>query len=152
MVRIVLAFTFLQINMFDCFPASTYIVMRHLGARVSYQTVLDSAPAANPGYKADPSFVSRISDLQASWSYTNIDAFRVELESGDPLVWCKNLPGRGHCVVVHGIDDKSLMVFDPLFGEEEIYLDEMPGFMYPQGYFIILFDGKILQQKSLYRN
>lgn len=151
MIKLVLVLTMLQINAITCFPTSVYIVMRSMGARVSYQTVENATPRSRNGYYADANIVAQISDLTASSDYVQVDAIRDELASGDPLVWCKYHPELSHCVVVYGIDQKSLLVFDPLIGDVTIPIAEMTQFIFPDqnGYYVVLFEGEPEQQKGI---
>ena len=125
---------------FDCFPTAVYITLRQMGARVSYAEVLASAPAAEIGYYADPTFTQEYGFT--SWAgYGTLETVADELAQGDPVVWCQNRPAIGHCVVVYGLDDTSLYIWDTQTGDEVIPLEEMPQYSYPSGYWMVTLEG-----------
>ena len=143
---LILLFLTLQLSAFDCFPTSIWITMRQMGARVSYAEVLSSAPAAEIGYYADPTFTEAYGFT--SWAgYGTLETVADELAQGDPVVWCQNRPSIGHCVVVYGLDDTNLYVWDTQTGDEVIPLEEMPQYSYPSGYWMVTLEGGAAAEK-----
>ena len=143
---LILLFLTLQLSAFDCFPTAVYITLRHMGARVSYAEVLASAPAAEIGYYADPTFTQEYGF--ESWAgYGTLETVSAELAEGDPVVWCQNRPAIGHCVVVYGLDDTSLYIWDPQTVDEVIPLEEMPQYSYPSGYWMVSLEGGAAAEK-----
>ena len=120
--------------------------MRQMGARVSYAEVLASAPAGKIGYYADPTFTNQYGFT--SWAgYGTLETVSAELAEGDPVVWCQNRPAIGHCVVVYGLDDTILYVWDTQTGEEVIPLSEMSQYSYPSGYWMVTLEGGAAAEK-----
>ena len=143
---LILLFLTLQLSAFDCFPTSIWITLRQMGARVSYAEVLASAPAAEIGYYADPTFTQEYGFT--SWAgYGTLETVADELAQGDPVVWCQNRPSIGHCVVVYGLDDTNLYVWDTQTGDEVIPLEEMPQYSYPSGYWMVTLEGGAAAEK-----
>ncbi len=137
---LILLFLAYQSAAYDCFPTSIWITLRQMGARVSYADVLASAPAADFGYYADPTFTSQYGFT--SWAgYGTLETVADELAQGDPVVWCQNRPAIGHCVVVYGLDDTSLYIWNTQTGNEVIPLDDMPLYSYPSGYWMVTLEG-----------
>jgi len=145
-MKLILLYFAFQSAAYDCFPTSVWIAMRQMGARVSYADVLDYAPAAEVGYYADPTFTEAW-DFQSWMGYGTLATVEAEIEQGDPVVWCQNRPAIGHCVVVYGLDETSLYIWDTQTGEQVIPLDDMPLYSYPSGYWIVTLEGGSEAQK-----
>lgn len=146
-MKLTLFFLMLQLAAYDCFPTSMYIVMREMGARVSYADVIASAPAAEVGYYADPTFAEAYG-FESWMGYGTLDTISAELAQGDPMVWCQNRPSIGHCVVVYGMDGTSLYIWDTQTGREIIPISEMPLYSYPLGYWMVTLEGEGVKEKA----